>query len=151
MNRDSLLTSLYPYLTDGGAICIIDPDRSEQGNREWRDSLHYIVQKWYGEKRRAGEAYYEHPKEAYEDIIRRSPFHLEQVRIPSFEWKWSISSLIGYIYSTSFGAKRYVGEDAPYFEQEVRESLHPFEEAGALTESIDLVVNVAWKDKKRGG
>ncbi|WP_370294550.1 hypothetical protein [Rossellomorea marisflavi] len=101
--------------------------------------LDTIIRKWYGQERRAGDSTYTHPVERHETIIRRSCFTYEEITLPPYTIHWTIESILGNLYSTSYGAKRFLGDNIIPFEQEVKlalEGLAPFTEPATLSMKI---------------
>jgi hypothetical protein len=96
-------------------------------------------------ERRAGNCTYSHPAVSHQDIIKRSKFNLEIHEIPGYNHVWTIESIIGNIYSTSYGSKRFLGESAKAFEEELRKELLKMDSSGLFMEEMNLLVKLAVK------
>ncbi|KZE44490.1 class I SAM-dependent methyltransferase [Rossellomorea marisflavi] len=139
MDRDSILEDLYDRVEAEGGIAIIDNYEPDRKLEPWQEVLDAIIRKWYGQERRAGDSTYTHPVERHETIIRRSRFTYEEITLPPYTIHWTIESILGNLYSTSYGAKRFLGDNIIPFEQEVKlalEGLAPFTEPATLSMKI---------------
>ncbi|AWB43886.1 class I SAM-dependent methyltransferase [Paenibacillus sp. CAA11] len=145
MDREHVLDSLYPRIIPGGGVAIIDGYFPQQEPLPWQNEVQRIVTKWYGPKRKAGNTTYEHPKVGHQEIVARSRFDLEVHRLPVYEHLWNIESIIGNLYSTSFGSRRFLGDHASLFEDELKDALLSIDNSGIFSEEIQLSVIFAIK------
>lgn len=104
-----------------------------------------VVSKWYGNERRAGNTTYSHPEKSHSSIIEESKFKLETHNLASYKYIWDIESIIGYIYSTSYGTKRFLGPYVKLFEKELKKELLKLNSNGKFQENINLSVKLALK------
>jgi len=133
MDRSFVLERLHRLVAVGGGVAIIDHRKLPP--EPWQLTVREVIQRWLGQKRRAGHTTYEHPDVRYEEIVRQSPFaHMEQHELPAEEVNWTIDELVGFLYSTSYVSRRLLGEDSEAFEQDLRESLRALNPAGEFRE-----------------
>ncbi|WP_102694017.1 class I SAM-dependent methyltransferase [Rummeliibacillus pycnus] len=147
MNRDEVLEQLYDMVSLGGGVAIIDQYSPNKKVLPWQKKVSEVVKHWYGEERRAGNTTYSHPTISHQAVIENSKFDLEVHQIPTFEQTWTIDSIIGNIYSTSYGSKRFLGDYVHLFEENVREELLALNNTGIFKESIETSVKLAIKSK----
>jgi len=58
---------------------------------------------------------------------------------------WTISSYLGYLYTTAFSLKIFYGDKAEEFETDVTEALLAVEPSGNFTEELKATIHVIWK------
>ncbi len=146
MDRPQVLDDLYGRVNQGGGVAVIDDYNPEKQLASWQKKLNEIITHWYGEERRAGNTTYSHPVKSHEEVIRQSPFTLEIYRFPTFEREWTIDSILGNLYSTSYGLRRFLGDHVESFERAVRETLLTIHEDGVFKEEVDLSVKFGMKE-----
>ena len=152
LNREETLETLYNMISDQGGIAIIDNYSPNNELLTWQEKVNQVVREWYGKERRAGDSTYSHPKLSHQEVVLNSKFNLEVHRLPTHEQVWSVESIIGNIYSTSYGAKRFLGDNIKLFERHLTEELLAINEAGVFKEEVNLTVILALKNfNKRGG
>ncbi|WP_419886335.1 class I SAM-dependent methyltransferase [Paenibacillus sp. B-A-8] len=146
MDRASILEILYHSLDDNGGLAIIDTFNVEQEPLSWQLKVKEIVKRWLGNERIAGDSTYTHPKERHEDIVAQSSFKdVERLVLPSYTITWTVDSIIGNLYSTSYASKRLFGDHIERFEADMRSSLLEIEPAGKFTEELSVSVITAFK------
>jgi trans-aconitate methyltransferase len=146
MDREKVLESLYEMIPIGGGVAIIDNYTPNKESLLWEEKVKEVVQHWYGQARRAGNTTYLHPTVSHAEIMERSPFELEIHQLPTYEHTWTIESIIGNIYSTSYGSKRFLGDKSPLFEQHLQEELRMINRNGVFKEKMTLTVHLAVKN-----
>ncbi|WP_342541782.1 class I SAM-dependent methyltransferase [Paenisporosarcina sp. FSL H8-0542] len=146
MNRPKVLDSLYEMIAIGGGIAIIDNYSPKDVLLPWQEKVQEVVKHWYGNERRAGNITYSHPTVSHQDIISSSKFDLEIHQMPSYEQVWTLDSIIGNHYSTSFGAKRFLGDNVDFFEKHLKEELLAIDKTGVFKEQINTSVKLALKN-----
>ena len=145
MDRPLVLETLYDMISIGGGLAIIDNYSPNKVILPWQKKVDEVVKHWYGSERRAGNTTYSHPKVSHQDIIANTKFQLEVHQIPVYDHVWTIDSIIGNIYSTSFGAKRFLGEKVHLFEEQLKKELLGIDHTGVFKEQIHLSVKLALK------
>ncbi len=145
MDRRKTLERLYPLLENGGSVAIVDPTFPAPEKYAWQTQMEQIVRKWYGSARRAGNATYQHPEISHQEILLQSPFRLENHTLPSYTHHWTVESLLGNLYSTSYGSRHYLGDDRGVFEAEFKQQLINLHPNNLFPETIQLSVLLAVK------
>jgi len=147
MDRPRVLEELYDLLPYGGGVAIIDNYDPDKSLEPWQVKLNELIERWYVKERRAGKSTYTHPIISHEEVISNSKFEVEVHTLPTYEINWTIESILGNLYSTSYGARRFLGNKIEEFEKEVKESLSEFSTTGELRETV--IVSVKLGRKKR--
>ncbi|MBM7097707.1 class I SAM-dependent methyltransferase [Bacillus sp. H-16] len=150
MDRRALLDSLYPKVSPGGGVIIID-EAPPKSRPLWKGTVNDVVEEWYGSNRRAGKTTYSHPEVSHEEVIEDSRFTLEVHELPPFQVSWTVDVIIGYLYSTSYGRKAFLGEKVEAFEGHMREALMMIDPSGVFKETITLKLKLAIKKGGTGG
>lgn len=143
MDRDRVLQLTHDLLSGDGGIAIaggVTPFYTVSGfwggPEPWHEAITAVLKRWLGEERRAGSGAFAHPQERHERVLERSPFVRLRRREYHIRHAWDSDSIIGYLYSTSFAARRLFGERAPAFEAEVREALQEIDLECRFSEEI---------------
>jgi ubiquinone/menaquinone biosynthesis C-methylase UbiE len=145
MDRESILETMYNSCEVNGGIAIID-NAQKQEPLLWQIKVDEVVKKWLGNKRKAGRGIYVPPSEKYEDIVAKSKFDdIGKYVLPSFSHNWTIESIIGNLYSTSFAAKRFFGENQKRFEEDLKSVLLGIDSKGIFKEDLSISVITAFK------
>jgi ubiquinone/menaquinone biosynthesis C-methylase UbiE len=147
MDREEVLENLYEMVPPGGGIAIIDNYAQNKKLLLWEEKVNEVVKYWYGDERKAGNTTYSHPTVSHEEIISNSKFDLEVHRLPTYEYIWTIDSIIGNLYSTSYASKRILGENVHAFEQHMKEALLAIDSRGVFKEEMTLSVKLALKNR----
>ncbi|KZZ84499.1 class I SAM-dependent DNA methyltransferase [Bacillus sp. SJS] len=145
MDQEAILEGLYTLIDGGGGIAIIDAYNPNQKSEPWQLELNRVVRNWYGEERKAGSTTYSHPAMSYEERVSRSRFKAEVVKLPAYQYVWSADSIIGNVYSTSYGSRRWIGEQREAYETELREALLNIHPNDSFVEEIQLTVVLGLK------
>ncbi|WP_144510085.1 class I SAM-dependent methyltransferase [Bacillus sp. FJAT-22090] len=147
MDRAQVLETLYEMVEDDGGIAIIDNYFPYKELLPWQRKVDEVVKHWYGNERRAGNSTYSHPINSHQEIVSKSKFDLEIHEIPAYEQVWTMDSIIGNIYSTSYGSKRFLGKNVYSFENHLKEELLSLDNSGIFKEQINVSVKLAIKKK----
>ncbi|MFD0679109.1 MULTISPECIES: class I SAM-dependent methyltransferase [unclassified Paenibacillus] len=146
MDRESILEILYNSTEENGGIAIIDNFNKIQKSSNWKLKVNETVKRWLGDERRAGNRTYTPPKERYEDTIANSRFKaVESHVLPCYSYTWTIDSILGNLYSSSFASKRLFGDNLERFEHDLKSALLDVDSAGVFTEELAVSVITAMK------
>ncbi|WP_391115830.1 class I SAM-dependent methyltransferase [Psychrobacillus sp. L3] len=148
MDRQAVLDRLYEMISNGGGIAIIDNFSPNGVLLPWQKKVKDVVNHWYGNERRAGNTIYSHPEITHQEIIANSKFDLEVHQILPYKQYWTIDSIIGNHYSTSFGSKRFLGENVNMFEEHLKEELLAINPTGVFTEEMNISIKLALKNRQ---
>lgn len=148
MEQDKVLEEVYGLTKPGGGIAIVSNTDSiyrNTNNEPWKTVAQKVIEKYLGEKRRAGGALFEGGKERFEDIIKRSKFSdLEHFNREYFQ-DWTIEQILGFLSSTSFASRRLLGDRINDFENELRAKLLKINSSGVFTEQAKVEALIACK------
>jgi hypothetical protein len=147
MDRHKVLDDLFGLVSEGGGVAIIDNYDPDKKLNAWQEKLSEVKDNWYGNERRAGNITYSHPKESHEEVVAKSKFRLESHFLPAYEINWTIDSILGNLYSTSYGSKRFLGSNVEAFERDLKEALLEVDESGIYKETMNLSVKLGIKSK----
>jgi ubiquinone/menaquinone biosynthesis C-methylase UbiE len=147
MDREEVLDTLYGMISNGGGVAIIDNYSPNKELLPWQKKVNEVVRHSYGNKRRAGNTTYSHPTVSHQEIVASSKFELETYEIPAYEQLWTLDSIIGNLYSTSYGTKRFLGENVNLFEKHLKEELLTLDNSGVFREQIKLSIKLAIKNE----
>jgi ubiquinone/menaquinone biosynthesis C-methylase UbiE len=140
MDRPQILEELYNMVDDEGGVAIIDNYEPDKKLEKWQIRLNEVVKKWYGDERRAGDTTYAHPGKSHKEVLTSSKFEVEVHRFPSYKITWNLESILGNLYSTSYGARRFIKGNLETFEREVENALLEVEARGVFNETMSLTV-----------
>ncbi|MEK5396251.1 class I SAM-dependent methyltransferase [Paenibacillus sp. FSL K6-2859] len=150
MDRTALLEILHHSLIDNGGLAIIDTFNVGHEPLSWQLKVNEVVKRWLGNERIAGDSIYTHPKERHEDIVARSSFKdVERLILPSYSVTWTVDSILGNLYSTSYASKRLFGDHLEQFEADLKSSLLEIEPMGKFTEVLSVSVITALKKEAK--
>ena len=123
MNQYTVLQKLHKILENGGGVALIGDGSFWTGNELWQKEVKVVIQKFLGQERKAGKSNYAAPIEPYTITLSKNGYVDVQYEAISTTRVWDIQSILGYLYSTSFSAKRLYGERLHEFEETMRERL----------------------------
>ncbi|TGB04437.1 class I SAM-dependent methyltransferase [Halobacillus salinus] len=144
MDRKKTLEQLYPFTKDGGGVAIIDTYDPTREPTIWQKEFQKVVEMFYGNERKAGNTTYSHPEISHAQIIEESPFTYRNFTFPKYTQEWSVETILGNHYSTSFGSKHFL-ENQAAFEEEVRSKLLNINSEGVFREEVTLTVKMGVK------
>ncbi|MCA0985893.1 class I SAM-dependent methyltransferase [Guptibacillus algicola] len=145
LNRSRFLEQLYPTIQRSGGIAVIDDYQPNKVLADWQITFQEITKKWYGEDRRAGKGIYDHPIQSHEEVIEESHFSLKTIDCNPYDHHWTLETLLGHHYSTSYGLKSYLGKNVDGFEDEVKRALLSVHSDGLFKEEIRVKVLLGYK------
>ncbi|MBR8833458.1 MAG: class I SAM-dependent methyltransferase [Stigonema ocellatum SAG 48.90 = DSM 106950] len=149
MQRELVLSKLYPLLADNGGIVILKTNENTwDSEHPWKQTAIAVVKRWLGDRRRTGkggEGDWKPLAVSHEEILAQSSFPRQTTYEVKFEKSWTIESYLGYLYSTAFALPSFFGENREKFEADLKASLLAVEPSGQFTEELPVTALVAWK------
>lgn len=147
-DQDLILKRAHEVLVDGGVFAIVSGVSLWNGEEPWQLAAKEVIQKYLGRKRKYGKTklknHLKSKKYSYSDLLEESDFGKANFNSFSYELKWEIEQLLGYLYSTSFSAKHLYGDRLGEFEREMRIELgHNFD--SSFTQQV--VTDLHWARK----
>ena len=137
------------WLSPGGCLATLGVTR---GTELWQQIVTDVVRKWTmrnsGKDGRSRKPVPGSGPAHYEFVMRDAGF--EQVGSYTFvyEYCWTVESIFGYLYSTSYCSKRVLGGGAADFEQELEEALLAHDPSGAYREAMQFGYTLGRKPGK---
>lgn len=146
MDRESILEILHRSSDENAGIAIIDTFSVNEEAMLWKLKVDEVVRRWLGNDRIAGNSTYTHPKVKHETVVTHSSFkNVKRHIVPSYSYEWTIESIIGNLYSTSYAAKRLFKDQFRSFEDELESELLTVDSSGKYTEELSVSVITASK------
>lgn len=136
LDQDVITNLSMMWLKPGGHIAIIGCYGIVRGNELWQDSLRKIVNKWTSKNFSSQPNGSDKVPELYRLILQDKGF--EEINSHSFNFPhyWTIESIIGNFYSTSFFSKKALGNNSLKFESEIKTALKNINKKGSFFENI---------------
>ncbi|MUG92074.1 methyltransferase domain-containing protein [Scytonema sp. UIC 10036] len=150
MDEELVLQRCHDLLLDDGGVAIISTSRNFWKNPDelWKQKIIEVVKKWLGDRRRAGsttKSFYTTSTISKNRLLARIPFARTQKCRFKFKQKWTLKTILGYLYSTSFCSQSLLGDRVLQFEADLKKKLLEVEPSGKFKEKIPLTVHLAWK------
>ena len=146
MNRERVLEDLYGMLTHGGGVAVIGEPSFWNPTEVWQERVVAVIKRWLGDERRAGNRTFETPKARHEEVVARARFERSEQHTLSYERSWTLESIKGYLYSSSFASRQLLGDRVEGFERELERTLLELNPSGEFRETARLSVILAIKD-----
>jgi ubiquinone/menaquinone biosynthesis C-methylase UbiE len=141
MDRDLLARRAARALTPAGAIALIGGGSDVWDTKAaWHEVAVGALQRWLGERRRAGSGTYGVNKK-HGDYLGPAGFTLES-RQYLVEHAWTADEIVGYLYSTSFANPALFGDQLAAFEADLRAQLAELSPADAFPETLDFYLMI---------
>ncbi|WP_280886904.1 methyltransferase domain-containing protein [Streptomyces sp. LBL] len=143
LNQPRFLDRLSEYLAPDGVVAVFSDRSLWTAGTAWQQAAREVVQDFLGEQRKAGDGVFSTQGPPYEEVLRASSFsHVTSAVVP-VRRQWTISQVLGYLYSASFAAPHLFGDRRDAFEVVVANALTPFADSGVLTEDNAFTVLTA--------
>lgn len=141
LDQEQTLQLAIKWLEPSGSLAILGSFFPLSADISWQHALADIIEKWTGQRvgvRRENSASLDEGIRAIEDLLRRYPLD----GVSSFRFLvphvWTIESIIGYLYSTSYCSKHVLRENATPFENDVRRVLQNCDNTGAFRDALSF-------------
>lgn len=140
MNKAFVLEEIYAHTVRSGGMAIIgdaSPVRGKDKTEPWKIRRQEIIEKYLGPVRRAGDALHTDfipVRTTFTEDIANSPFKTFEVKSYTYKTERTLDEIVGFIYSTSYAAKRLFGNQAEEFEKELRQELLTLVPSGVFVE-----------------
>ena len=151
MDKPLVLGLAHERVEAGGGIALFGmaglyrPDERD-AEEPWIGVLSTVVHRWLGERRRAGDGYYERDARRFDEMLaddsRFTEIEDRELPVPHV---WDVDFVIGYLNTTSFANRRILGDDADAFERDVRETLLAFNPSNRF----ERVLEAGWVTARR--
>jgi ubiquinone/menaquinone biosynthesis C-methylase UbiE len=134
LNRQLVAERMYTWLQPGGGAALLWGGSPWAGDRPWQQAMAELFEDWMA---KAG-ATYRVPagweaameQDPHEQVLRRAGFqYVGRVEF-SVGQTWTLETLTGFVYSTSFLNRETLGEKLSAFESDLAERLLSYEHGG---------------------
>jgi SAM-dependent methyltransferase len=132
MDRARTLDALYDLVTDGGGIAVVGegaPIPPPPPTR-WRAAINTVLKRYLPDRNLSWEN--PPPEKRHQAYLARSRFRDVVSYIESFDVEWTVDSIVGNLYSTSFCSRRVLGDRVEAFERDLRAAILAAEPSGIL-------------------
>lgn len=143
MNRRYVLRQLDKIVEPQGGIALVFERGLGRGVFSWQGVAKEVIERYLGKRRRAGSGFYVRPRLWHEDILARSPFRCVTTYRQKTQTRWTVRSIIGYLYSTSYSSRWLFGKRAAAFERDLRRSLLAVQPSGVFRETLLIEALIA--------
>lgn len=148
MDRTRTLETLYNLVTDDGGLAVVGegaPIPAPPMTR-WRRAVNDVVRRYRGDIHVPFALIEVPPEQRHEAFLNASRFKGLKTYLESFEITWTVDSILGNLYSTSFCNRRLLGDRVADFERDLRAAVLAVEPSGILTgEPPEFFAYMVWK------
>lgn len=134
MDRERTARVLHAMVEPGGAVVLVGGRGGSAGEEEPPPAdraAAEVINRYLGPERRSGAGLWREPERRHEDILTEAGFgRPEDVEVP-WDITWTVDSLVGHLYSTSYAARHLFGERVEEFEREARAAILAAEPSGS--------------------
>ncbi|SEC21800.1 Methyltransferase domain-containing protein [Streptomyces misionensis] len=143
LDQPRFLERLDEYVAPEGIVAVFSDRSLWTASSTWQQAARTVVQEFLGEQRHAGAGTFAPPGPPYEGVLRSSAFSDVTGAVIPVRRLWTITEVVGYLYSTSFAAPHLFGNNRRAFETRLTEILGPLTDAGHLVEDNAFTVLAA--------
>jgi len=145
MNQEQTLKDLDHLIDEDGGVALFGDKSFWTGDEEWQQAVKKVVQQFLGEERRAGKGKFKIPDELWDEIMARSAFRFIAIHDVPIVRSWDVESIIGYLFSTSFAAPHFFGDQLDNFKEEVKNTLLSINPKGVFQENAVWAITLGSK------
>ncbi|MGH2600594.1 MAG: class I SAM-dependent methyltransferase [Dehalococcoidia bacterium] len=147
MDRAEVLRRGQALLAPGGGIALAGFVGTTFWRSEvpWERAIVRVIQRWLGPERRAGQGTFPWDHRPHEEVLAASSFERVEIGERHVRHVWTIDTLAGYLYSTSFSSPALLGDNKAALEADLRETLRQLSPEGRFEQDLRLQYILAWK------
>jgi SAM-dependent methyltransferase len=138
LDRDTVARRVASHLQPRGCVALLWSEPPGIGDQSWERAMHATTERWLdtlGARDRVPEGWEEAiARDPNADVLQRAGLTYEGSFDFAAEETWTVESLIGFVYSTSYLNRTVLGEHAGAFERDLRERLLECQADGAFTQ-----------------
>jgi SAM-dependent methyltransferase len=127
LDRDAVVTRLTSHLPERGCVALLWGGTPWRGDVPWQRALDETLDRWrnaLGVRDRVPEGWEATlDRDPHEQVLRRGGLAYEGLFEFSLVERWTVGSLIGFVYSTSFLNRAVLARHVEVFETDMRERL----------------------------
>jgi SAM-dependent methyltransferase len=147
LDRDAVARRLVAHLSDRGCVALLWTGSPWLGELHWQRVLDATLTRWrdaLGARDRVPEGWEEAiDRDPHEQVLRRAGLTYEGMFEFSWVERWTVESLIGFTYSTSFLNRAVVGRQAAAFEEDLRAQLLACRPDGVFEQELSFMFELA--------
>jgi len=147
LDRDAVAGRLAAHISDGGCVALLWSGPPWLGEPPWHRVLDETLTQWrdaLGARDRVPEGWEEAiDRDPHEQVLRRAGFTYEGMFEFSAVERWTVESLVGFTYSTSFLNRAVLGRQAAAFEEELRGQLLACRPDGVFEQELSFMFELA--------
>ena len=147
LDRDAVAHRLVPHLRERGCIALCWSRTPSDGDRPWQHALREAFERWMdavGARDRIPANWEQVMKaDPHEQVLRRAGLVYEGQFEFTVTQQWTVESLIGFAYSTSFLSRAALGDRTDEFERDLRSRLQLHAPAGGFEQDLSFAYEVA--------
>jgi hypothetical protein len=149
LKRQVVAERVFSSLQPGGALALLWGDILARGDAAWQRAMGGLFEEWMvrlnATDRLPGGWEAAMDRQPHEQVLSRAGFDY----VGNFEFvdeqTWTVRTLTGLVYSTSFLNRAVLGEQAPAFEAELSALLHSYEPDGVFQVAASYAYRLATK------
>lgn len=123
LERDLVARRLAPRLQPGGCVALLWADAPWRGEQPWQRGMAEVLERWrreLGATDRVPQGWREvMDRDPHAEVLSRAGLAYEGRFEFSVSWQWSLESLTGFVYSTSFLNRSVLCDRAREFENDL--------------------------------
>ena len=136
----------FQWLKPGGHIAILGSDGILGAREAWQEVVTELARAWFGRAFPEGWATGAANQPPHQELILRQAGFTDIAAYNfSIPYTWTITSIIGYLRSTSVCSSRILGDDESAFDAELTAKLLALDASGRFSETISFGYSLARK------
>ena len=147
LDRDAVATRVAAHLSERGCVALLWGGTPGRGERRWQRVLDETLERWMeavGARDRIPEGWEQAmDRDPHEQVLRRAGLSYQGLFKFSLVERWSIESLVGFVYSTSFLSRAALGPHGDAFERDVRSQLVACCPSGVFEQELTFAYELA--------
>jgi SAM-dependent methyltransferase len=153
LDRDVVARRLVPHLRDGGCVALVWGGTPWRGTQAWQGVLHATLERWrdtVGARDRVPQGWEQvMDREPHEQVLQRAGLAYEGRFEFSVVKRWTVESLIGFVYSTSDLNRAVLGRHTAAFERDLRRDLLGCRPDGTFEQDLTFAYQLARRTSPR--
>ena len=126
LDRELVLSRLDSVVAAYGAVAVFADRSFWNPDSDWKQIVKQCITDYLGPERQAGSGTYSLHDRPHADVLTASAFSEVEESVIPVRRIWTVDSVIGNLFSTSFASRAVLGSKADAFESDLRERLIPF-------------------------
>ena len=137
MRQIEVLHRCLTVLEPGGALAIGgDGGSIWNGSAPWQQATVEVVRRWLGPERRAGSGVFAAHETHWSEVLLPGGSILQHERERRVPHVWTVDTIIGLLYWSSFCRRDYLGSNVEAFEADLRATLLEIDPTGCFEQEI---------------